>query len=239
MQYSHLPLAVLAFASAVVNAAVFFDAIQTPSEGQVLTAGESFDLVWTPLDVTGTATLQLLHGPTNITLQAGPIVASKISNQLGKYSWTPIDLGFETYGWTITLDADATQIEYSKPFAIKGAAGTTETVQVAQGPSYTSMPSSSYSSMSLLAASSTTAPYVTSMFTTQKTPVSLAEINGTSSTMIAAVTNTPSATTGVESSPGSGSTGAPAAATSSGAAVANIVSGGVAFFGGLIMAFAL
>jgi len=61
MQYTYISAAFLALASTVAGQ-VFFDAIQTPQRDEVLPAGKPFDLAWNPLDVKGTATIQLLNG---------------------------------------------------------------------------------------------------------------------------------------------------------------------------------
>ena len=61
MHYSYISAAFLAIASTVVGQDLF-DAIQTPQRDEVLPAGKPYDLVWNPLDVKGTATIQLQHG---------------------------------------------------------------------------------------------------------------------------------------------------------------------------------
>jgi len=253
MQFSYISAAFLALASTVV-AEVYFDAIQTPARDEILPAGKPFDLVWTPLDVTGTATIQLLHGLTNTTLQLGPIIKAGVNNQDGKYTWAPTDLGFKTYGWTITLDSDKTKVEYSKPFAITGSGpssltGQITTVHLSTNPSYiasatstSALSTSSISASSTYASSTYTSSLVSSVVSksnvtsTNVIPTPSAGSNATYSTLVATTTSTP--TQGSGSGSGASSTKAPAAQSSS-AAMANMVTGGIAAVGGLVMAFAL
>ncbi|KAH8602821.1 hypothetical protein B0O99DRAFT_679807 [Bisporella sp. PMI_857] len=232
MQYSFISAAFLALASTVVVAQDLFDAIQTPARDEVLTAGVPFDLVWNPLAVTGPATIQLLQGDSNVTLSTGAVIA-KVENSAGKYTWTPVDLGFKTYGWTITLDSTK-QIQYSNPFSIKGSGTTTKTtIQISEGPSYsatsTSTSVTSVPSSTVTVVTTSTSSNVTS---TYSAPTQTPHSNSTTSTLLTTATRPSNTVTGPSS------TQSPPSQSSS-AAMANIVSGGMAMVGGLFIALAL
>jgi hypothetical protein len=73
MRYSFLSAAILALSTPVVFAQ-FFDSITSPTRDQIIPVGEPFDIIWAPEGVTGTISITLLQGKTNITLQEGPII---------------------------------------------------------------------------------------------------------------------------------------------------------------------
>jgi len=72
MRYTFVSAAILALAASTV--AQFFDSISAPTKDQTIPAGQPFDIVWAPEGVTGTITIQLMQGSTNVTLNAGPVI---------------------------------------------------------------------------------------------------------------------------------------------------------------------
>lgn len=72
-------VAVLAAASSAVAQlppTAGFDAISKPTEGQVLTAGEPFEIEWMPNGLAGTVSIKLIQGAAANALMTGPTVAS-------------------------------------------------------------------------------------------------------------------------------------------------------------------
>jgi len=235
MRCSIVSAAVLALASSVVAQTSGFDAITAPTQDQQIAAGSNFTIVWTPSPGgydNDTISITLLYGTSASTLQLAPTpIASNISNYLGSYTYLIPATGlYPTYGFKLALDFDPTIFQYSFPFHITGGASSslsgtatsTLTQTVAPGPSYTS----SVTNSSTVIASTTSS----SSMSTIATPSS----NLTTSV----ISKTTTAATKTASSSGS-STSTAAATSSSSAAIANAVTGGLAAFGGLVLAFAL
>jgi hypothetical protein len=156
------------------------------------------------------------------------ITIAGVKNSLGKYTWDiPASVvGFGAYGLHISLEDDksTTQDEskifqWSMPFQIAGSAdgasGTT-TVTIGTGPNFTPTPTPSATRNS-----SEISTTITDVFTTTTTPAS--NLSTTS-------TRTTSSRTTTTSGPAQQSTNA---------AVANVVSGGLALVGGVMLAFAI
>jgi len=243
--------AVLALAASACAQTANFDAITSPTQDQTVAAGSTLDIVWEPsADHTGTVTITLLQGATPATLSLGDVVKAGIDSSVGTYSWTiPSDIGsFATYGFKLTLDSNATVFQYSFPFHITGAStsysasGTgssttplsTVTKTLSTGTAYT--PSSTYTSSANITSIIKTASANSSTLST------VTAVKPTGNSTLSYVASTATVTTA------SGSTASKTAATITGtgpatattnAAVANIASGSMALFGGLVLAFAL
>jgi len=163
---------------------------------------------------------------TNISLQTGPVIKTGVNNLDGKYSWTPTDNGFETYGIFIEHEQKKELNQSSHFFHIKGEAGSsTTTIKLSTGPSYTSTSTSSVPSST-------------------ETVVSTSSSDIASTTALPTSNLTLSTTLTTPGQTGSPTTSGPASASSSavqtpGAAVANLANGGLAVMGGLVLAFAL
>jgi len=235
MRYSFLSAAILALTSPVVFAQ-FFDSITSPTRDQIIPVGEPFDIIWAPEGVTGTISITLLEGKTNITLEEGPIIKAGVNNLDGKYTWTPTENKFDTYGFIIKHEQNKTLTQYSQPFHLSGGSSesttgypTTTTIKLSTGPSYTATSTTSVPSSTVTVIStSTSAP--TSNFSTPY-PSSNLTISNTLTSTRASTPTTGSPTTGSPSSSGS--------SVATGAAVAQFASGGLAMVGGLVLAFAL
>ncbi|KUJ22556.1 uncharacterized protein LY89DRAFT_303726 [Mollisia scopiformis] len=236
--------AVLAFAASTYAQTAGFDPITAPTQDQDVAAGSTLDIIWEPsANYTGTISITLLEGATPATLSLGDVVKAGIENSVGKYSWAiPSDIAsFATYGFKLTLDSDTTIFQYSFPFHITGASSTssgsvtavsTKTMILSTGTAYTpsSTPTSSANITSVVKTASSNA-------TTMSTATSVKPTGNSTLTYITPTTTGAGSTASKTGSATTTSSG-PASATTN-AAVANIASGSMALFGGLILAFAL
>jgi len=235
MRFSFVSAAILALAPSAFGQ--FFDSITSPTRDQVIPAGVPFDIIWAPAGVTDTIKITLLEGKTNITLNPGPIIATGVNNLDGKYTWTPTDAGFDTYGFLIEDEKNTTLTEYSQPFHIKGSGsttssivgGSTTTIKLSQGPSYTSTSTSSVPSSTVTVVSTSTSANTTSSLPTPSPSSNLTHSSTltTAPTTATTTSSTPSTTSGSTTS------------TTPNAAVAKMANGGLAVIGGVVLAFAL
>ncbi|KAL5611780.1 hypothetical protein BROUX41_000645 [Berkeleyomyces rouxiae] len=137
MQYSTFTL-LAALVGNVLAQTAGFNAITAPTRDQVLTAGSSFAIQWTP-DATynaDTVSIQLLAGTSNTTLQVAPgAIASSISSAAGEYLWAiPSSLEqANTYGFKLVLDKDNSIFQYSNPFSITFGEGSTSSQEATYG----------------------------------------------------------------------------------------------------------
>jgi len=256
MQFSFVSAAVLAFASAVVGQE-YFDAFSTPSRDQILPAGVAFPIKWNPLAVQGTIKITLLEGKTNVTLQPGPIIASGVNNQAGQFTWTPVDRGFETYGFFLEDEADSSKTQYSEPFHIQGngassassgSGSSTTTLKLSTGPSYTSSPSSTSTTTSSVPSSTVTVVSTSSSSTSANSttvkPTTHAPTFAPSSPP-SNITTATSFSTAITTAKPTQTLSSTASSTTSvipvtqNAAVANLARGGLTVVGGLVLALAL
>ncbi|TAQ90459.1 hypothetical protein B7494_g1181 [Chlorociboria aeruginascens] len=249
MQYAFVSAAIVALASSVFAQTAGFDAITAPTKDLNATAGDSLDIVWQPGAQTGTVTLSLLQGATPDTLQSGGVVASGIDNTLGTYTWAiPASTGqYATYGIQITLDSNTSIFQYSFPFHIVGAAGTsisssasatgTTTVKVSLGTGYTSSSAPATSTTN----STTTAPAITATASSTTASSSSSSSNFTIATTGGTIPFSTIQTTVTSKASGSGSTATGAVTPeSSSAAGVNAAAGAVAMIGGVVaLVFAL
>ncbi|KAE8447490.1 hypothetical protein EG329_010763 [Mollisiaceae sp. DMI_Dod_QoI] len=240
--------AILAFAASTYAQTAGFDAITAPTQDQNVAAGSTLDIIWEPsANYTGTVTITLLEGATPSTLEKGPVIKAGIENSDGKFSWSiPSDVGtFATFGFTISLDSDPTIFQYSFPFHITGATGSSSTSSGS-----TTASAASTKTMTLSTGTAYT-PSITATSSANITSIlSTASFNATTLSTASVVKPTGNATlTFVSTATGAGSTATksgsatatssgPAAATTN-AAVSNMASGSLAMIGGLVLALAL
>ena len=77
MRYSFVSAALLALSTSVYAQTAGFDAIVIPVRDQAVPAGKAFEIVWQPgVWTNGTASITLLQGATDATLQLGETIAS-------------------------------------------------------------------------------------------------------------------------------------------------------------------
>jgi len=242
MRSSFISTAILALSARVFAQTGGFDVMSSPTQDQTVAAGSVLPIVWAAsANYTGTTvTIQLLQGLTPGTLQLGQIIKAGISSDAGKYDWTvPTDLTyFATYGFSLISDKDTSVFQYSRPFHVTGLSGVvstsgsgtaTVTMHLSTGISYAANMASTTSTSSTSSVHNSTIASSTTSSTIVK-PTS----NVTLSTTLTSKTSTvASQTTGTSSSSSA------AATQSKNAAVGNVAAGGMAMFGGLLIAFAL
>lgn len=245
MRYSIVSAAILALASSVFAQASTdgFDVITSPTEGQKVVAGSSFDITWVPGDKpeyqNGTATIVLLQGSTQQDLQIGDTIVAGVKNSAGKHTWkVPSNPGSSAvYGLRITLDDDKTTaakedsiFQYSFPFQIVAAASSdgpaTTTIILGTGTAYTPEPTTT--STRILTVTNTTLSVSTT------TSASLLPTNSSNFTLTATSSGTSTRSTRV---PTTTSAVAPSQTGNSG--TANAVSGGLMLLGGAVVALLL
>ena len=75
MRPSFVSAALLALFSSVVAQTPGFDVISSPTAGQVIPAGSSFEIKWDPNGLAGFVSITLIEGPTAASLVKGPVIA--------------------------------------------------------------------------------------------------------------------------------------------------------------------
>lgn len=241
--------AVLACAATACAQTAGFDAITAPTQDQNVAAGSTLDIVWEPTSTynNDTITITLLEGSTPATLSTANVVASSIANSAGKYSWAiPSDIAsFATYGFQLTLDSDSKIFQYSFPFHITGASSSSSSASssatsAASTKTLTLSTATGYSlSPTISSTSSANSTLIIKTSSSASTLATVTSVKPTGNSTLTYITPTATASGSTASNTGTAtSTSTPAAATHN-AAVANIASGSLALFGGLILALAL
>jgi len=258
MQFTTSLFALAALVSAATAQTTYgFDTITSITEGQEIAAGADFVITWETTKTTnGTVTLSLMQGATTGTLQIGDVIAAKVANTDGKYTWkTPSKVDYATYGIQIVYDQSPSTFQWSHGFKLK-AASTTQ-----KGNDVTSSTSSTVTGSTTTSAKPTSSTKASSAKTTS-TQNTTAVSTSTSTSAYSTITTSTSAASNVTVTTSTGSsnssttivtptlstttTGAGSSATStapnpikSSGAGAQAVTGGFAVLGGLLMAFAL
>ncbi|PSR97506.1 Ser-Thr-rich glycosyl-phosphatidyl-inositol-anchored membrane family-domain-containing protein [Coniella lustricola] len=249
MKFAFSAAAVLAFIGcAFAQATEGFDAITSPTNQEVLNAGNTYSITWDPTSSYNgqTVSIILLEGATQGTLVLGPTIAAGIDSAVGNFSWT-VDssvVGSALYGLKLQLDSNTSIFQYSFPFQIQGST----TVSTAQTSTSTT---ATTSSVSISAITSSLVPTTgVSSVTTQVTTTSslpattstgrVSSATGDASTLT--TVNKPSATGGasalttVSKPSATGSAAASATPTYVTAGAAKYAAGSFAALGGVMAA---
>jgi hypothetical protein len=154
-----------------------------------------------------------------------------VNNLDGAWTWDPVPSGqFAAYGFNITLDKNPSTYQLSNGFHISGTTSVSQTTQVhTRTTTLTLAPGPSYSALM----NTTTAVYTQHNTTTTpsyNTTVAKPTTTGYPTTSVP-VQTTPS---GPGSTPTASQSGSPVPG-----AAAHMATGGLAMFGGLLLAFAL
>ncbi|KAF7559160.1 hypothetical protein G7046_g4996 [Stylonectria norvegica] len=116
--------ALLAFAASAFAQTADFDPIYTPTSGEVVQAGASFQITWkAPAKYQGeTIAISLIGGATQNTQVPLLNIASGVDNGANTYTWSvPSTLGAENfYGLVFKLESNPDVFQYSNPFKIDG-----------------------------------------------------------------------------------------------------------------------
>ncbi|KAM0512666.1 hypothetical protein ACHAPE_008691 [Trichoderma viride] len=148
--------AFLALASTAFAQTPDFDPVTSPSNNQVITAGQPFTIQWeAPAKyAAGTISIELIGGATQGTQVPLSTIATGIANSAGTFTWNvPATLGNDAfYGFVVKYDSNPSVFQYSNPFHVKAGsappAQDTTTVTTSTGVKTVS-----------LATQSTSAPY--------------------------------------------------------------------------------
>ncbi|PNP42544.1 hypothetical protein TGAM01_v203757 [Trichoderma gamsii] len=148
--------AFLALASTAFAQTPDFDPVNSPSNNQVITAGQPFTIQWeAPAKyAAGTISIELIGGATQGTQVPLSTIATGIANSAGSFVWNvPADLGADAfYGFIVKYESNPSVFQYSNPFHVKAGsappAKDTTTVTTSTGVKTVS-----------LATQSTSAPY--------------------------------------------------------------------------------
>jgi len=239
-------VAVLAAASSALAQTAGFDAISKPTEGQVLTAGEPFEIVWAPNGLAGTISIHLIQGTAANNLMMGPSVATGVNNLDGKYTWTQVpDAQYAAYGFNLTSDQDPAKYQLSFGFHIEGKSSSASSYPVQSYPVSTSAasgyptskPAPSYTSTITLSPGPSYSQYLTT-----STPVSTYKPTYPASNSTWVASSTQPVGTGYPTSvapvSSSGPTSTPSSPVQPGSAT-RFGASGLAAIAGLAMALAL
>lgn len=153
------------------------NAITSPSVGDTIVAGETFDITW--MNIVGSeVTLTLMSGPADDLQPVGVIVAS-IDNT-GSYTWTvPEDIpASDSYAIQISYDNNPNNFNYSDRFAFDSEVTATTTVSTARSTS----------------AATTSAPSTTETETTVTTETTTSTDTESSTTVASTTTETGTST---------------------------------------------
>ncbi|KAI1367119.1 Ser-Thr-rich glycosyl-phosphatidyl-inositol-anchored membrane family-domain-containing protein [Xylaria arbuscula] len=122
MRSSTVFASVLAFAASTLAQTAGYAVVSAPGDGETVPAGKTYTIQWSAGKYTGPATISLLGGETDTTLE---VLGSLGSVQVEKesFSWAvECSLGEDkTYGIKIADEAsNGATFQYSFPFEIKG-----------------------------------------------------------------------------------------------------------------------
>jgi hypothetical protein len=243
MHSSTIFASALAFAASATAQVEGFAVMTAPAQGEVVPAGETYNVVWAAGAYTGPVSVAILAGATPETLQLGAPIATGVEVSSGGYAWqVDCSLGdAATYGLRVTSEGDESLFQYSFPFQIDNSAcgddATTTSYPASSYPassyvassapaSFSSYPTSYYSASSYsTVATLTTSAYNTTIPTPPTTAPTYATTGFTNGTATAAPT-------------GPGATGAPSAVPT--AAAGKNAAGSLALVGGIAaLVFAL
>ncbi|KAI1078317.1 Ser-Thr-rich glycosyl-phosphatidyl-inositol-anchored membrane family-domain-containing protein [Whalleya microplaca] len=246
MRSSTIFATALAFAASAFAQTDGYAVMSAPAEGQKVPAGKVFTVKWTAGSFKGPATITLMKGESQKTLELGADIASDVEVATGSYEWkVDCALGADKiYGLKITSAADPNTFQYSFPFQVTGPAcdsassstsvypitsSTASATASSSASATSSSTSTSTSSSSSSAVSSTIAS--TSTFASVTLPA-----NGTVSATYVPTTIATSATAN-STSPSTSATSSPSTVPTAGAAktVGSLAFAGVA----ALAAFAL
>lgn len=234
-------VAVLAAASSALAQTAGFDPMSKPTEGQNLTAGEPFDIVWDPNGLAGTISIRLIQGTAANTLMMGPSVATGVNNLDGKYTWAKVpDAEYAAYGFNLTSDQDPSKYQLSFGFHIVGKSSSASSYPAATSSAggYPTSPKPSYTSTITLSPGPSYSQYMTT-----STPVSTYKPTypASNSTWVSASTQpagTGYPTSSVAPITSTGPTSTPSSPVQPGSAT-RFGASGLAAIAGLAMALAL
>ncbi|ELR10535.1 hypothetical protein VC83_05137 [Pseudogymnoascus destructans] len=252
MQYSFAKACLLALATttSVLAQIPGFNVLTAPTSQEVIPAGSTFTIRWTPSNPPAPITLFLIQGKDAQSLNiADKAIASSIDSSLGHFDWAvPASAPFAAYGILLQLDSNHAQFQYSNPFTISGGAGgsTSETgakgaisISAAEPTGGKSTTTINVSQISTAPTTSSTKAASTSTKAAPSTTSEKASSTAESTTKAASTTETPSTkAASATEAPSTKAPTTPPSATHTGAAPRSAI-GGSGLLGAMVMVFAL
>ncbi|TWU77117.1 hypothetical protein ED733_008262 [Metarhizium rileyi] len=117
---------VLAFAATAIAQLANFDVVSNPGLGESVPAGSTYTIRWqnSVAEYNGeTIKIELLGGPSNITLSPIGEVATGVQNSQASFDWlVQPQSDHAVYGLRLSLEKNADVFQYSFPFTIAGSA---------------------------------------------------------------------------------------------------------------------
>ncbi|EJT72769.1 hypothetical protein GGTG_09625 [Gaeumannomyces tritici R3-111a-1] len=175
--------AILALVGSALAQTPNFNPLTNPLSGEVIPAGKMYPIKWTPQGGNGApVSLYAYAGESASTLQEIGVIATGVEASLGRFEWNvdaAIGGKYKAYGIKIALASDKEVYQWSNPFTVSAAVGSSSTSSVVSTKASSS--ASSSSSMSVKTDSSSVTSTKATVSSTTVAPI-------TSSTM---VTSTP------------------------------------------------
>lgn len=234
--------AILALAGSALAQTLGFNPLTAPTMNEVIPAGKPYAIKWTPQGGNGApVSLYAYAGESASTLQEISTIATGVEASLGRFEWN-IDAAiggkFKAYGIKIALASDKETYQWSNPFTISAAEGSSSALSSSSPATTTASTSSSAVTSKTDASVTTTKPTLSSTtIPTTSSSVSITIPIGNMSTAVGTGGATTQVTlvtsTSRTSSAGGSATSPPAVPT--GGAVAKGASS-IAIVGGLAMA---
>ncbi|KAL8388441.1 hypothetical protein RB595_009242 [Gaeumannomyces hyphopodioides] len=233
--------AILAIVGSALAQTPNFNPLTQPTMNEVIPAGKMYAIKWTPQGGNGApVSLYAYAGESASTLQEISTIASGVEASLGRFEWNvdaAIGGKYKAYGIKIALASDKEVYQWSNPFTVSAAEGSSSTSSSVSTTKASSTSSSvtaktdSSSVTSTKASVSTTMVLTTSSSIVTSTPIGNLSTSATRSatTQVTLITST----SRVSTAPGGSST-APVTVPTGGAVTKGASS--IAIIGGLAMA---
>ncbi|KAL8415925.1 hypothetical protein RB596_006489 [Gaeumannomyces avenae] len=168
--------AILALVGSAFAQTPNFNPLTNPLSGEVIPAGKMYPIKWTPQGGNGApVSLYAYAGESASTLQEIGVIATGVEASLGRFEWNvdpAIGGKYKAYGIKIALASDKEVYQWSNPFTVSAAEGSSSTSSVVS-----TKASSSSSSMSVKTDSSSVTSTKATVSSTTVAPI-------TSSTMV-------------------------------------------------------
>lgn len=235
--------AILALVGSALAQTPGFNPLTHPTMNEVIPAGKMYPIKWTPQGGNGApVSLYVYAGESASTLQEISTLATGVEASLGRFEWNvdaAIGGKYKAYGIKIALSSDKEVYQWSNPFTVSAAEGSSSTSSVVSTTKTDSTSSSATAKTESSSVATTKASVSTTVVPTTSSSIVISTPMGNLST---SATATRSATTQVtlvtstsraSSAPGGSST-SPATVPTGGAVAKGASS--IAIIGGLAMA---
>jgi hypothetical protein len=169
--------AILALAGFALAQTPGFNPLTNPTMNEVIPAGKPYTIKWTPQGGNGApVSLYAYAGESASTLQEISTIATGVEASLGKFEWNispAIGGKYKAYGIKIALASDKETYQWSNPFTISAAEGSSSAAS-SSSPATTAASTSSAATSKTDSVSTTTSKPIYSSTTVPTTSSSIA-----------------------------------------------------------------